>query len=249
MKWNKAAFVVIAFVFLVGFVSAALADSVEDFFGAKSDDFIKYRTYVGGFGLYTGIDSTNHVNGFNGNVFITSVASPKEIDLLPSISQNFGFGGLVGQREGPYALEVSYWRSSHNASWTDNITTYSGTASYQSLNVDFKRYLFTQVPTQPFFELGVSFPWLVFKDASSDQSGFIGDFSLSGVGINLGVGMEIYLGNGFSIMGSALQRWSGYTDMVGVQQQHTNFQLDGYKNLNVEGNGLNFLVGATMGFE
>jgi hypothetical protein len=112
-----------------------------------------------------------------------------------------------------------------------------------------KRYFFTKSPIQPFAEFGVSLPWLVFKDGSADENGFVGDFSTSGLGLNLGAGVEMYMGDNFSFFASAIQRWSGFDDFSGVQQQHTSLQLDGFQNLSLEGNGLDFLAGVTVGVE
>ena len=238
MKPNKLALLALVVTGWAGFASAVFAQN-------DTPDFIKDRTYIGAFGTYTGIDSNNHVNGFNGNEYITSTTSPFEIDLLPSLDRNFGFGGLLGRREGPYAIEVSYWRSSHTTHWEGA----TGSASYQSINIDMKRYFLTKLPFQPFAEFGASLPWLVFKDSSVDENGFVGDFATSGLGLNLGAGVEIYVGDDFSFFGTALQRWGGYFDMSGVQQQHTALQIDGFENLALEGSSLNFLFGGTISFK
>jgi hypothetical protein len=214
------------------------------------NDFIKSRTYIGGFASLTNIDSGGDFNGGWG----FSTASGDEIDLIPTIDRNFGFGVLAGHREGAYAAEVSYWRTDHNATWGPNMffaTTSYGTASFQSLNVDFKRYLFTQLATQPYFSLGLSFPWLVTHQASAwnTGSGYVfSDSTIAGIGFNFGVGLEIYLGSNYSIFGNIVQRWAGYNQINGALKQPFTTQFNG-QDVNLEGDGINFSVGATFGFE
>jgi hypothetical protein len=221
------------------------------------DDLIKSRTYLGCFGTSSTVDGGgNEELSFNGlSGIVNRPGDPLELTLVPTVSRNFGFGVLVGHREGAYAAEVSYWRSCHDSTWAGIMPpippiTFYGTSLYQSFNLDLKRYLFTQFPTQPFINLGISFPWLIFQKASCDESGRTGDASYGGVGCNLGAGLEIYLGDHFSIMGAAIQRFTGFNSVSGIyQQQGQAIQWQNYSNLTIEGDGFNFMLGATVGFE
>jgi hypothetical protein len=242
MKWNKIALAAMVSAFLAGFVPAVWADD------SGAGDYIKQRTYVGGFGSSTNIDDGGNFNG----EWSVNFNNGEELDLIPSLDRNFGFGGMIGHRQGAYAAEVSYWRTSHNATWTGGgPTLFYGKASYHSLNVDFKRYFLTQLPTQPFFSLGLSLPWVIVEDASaftSTSGTLMADTAIAGIGFNLGVGMEIYLGPDYSIVGGAIQRWAGYNQVNGAMKRTLDTTLNG-QNINVAGDGLNFYVGATMGFE
>ena len=214
-------------------------------------DYIKQRTYIGAIGTSSTINAgSNEVLGFNGNYEVVTASGPFEVDLLPTVSRNFGYGGLVGHREGSYAVEVSYWKSFHDSTWSGGGPVFfNSTAIYQAFNVDLKRYLFPQLPTQPYFSLGLSFPWLIFKQGSADQFGRTGDVSYGGLGLNLGIGLEIYIGQDFSVMGGAIQRFSGFNSVSGIYQQHDQgIEWNGSTDLNIEGDGLNFMVGATFGF-
>ena len=211
-------------------------------------DFVQERTYVGGFGTYTAIDKAGD---FTGTEAFTFVGSPSDTNLIPSLSQNVGFAVMLGRREGPWAVEVSYWRSDHTASVTFGGTNFQDTATYHSINIDFKRYLFTQFPTQPFFSVGLSLPWIVVHNGSSIGSPptEIGDDTLSGIGFNLGAGLEIYLGQNFSLIGSATERWAGYGDILGVNRTDETPQTPNGNDETLQASGLNFAVGATFGFE
>jgi hypothetical protein len=125
---------------------------------------------------------------------------------------------------------------------------YQDTAVYNSVNIDFKRYFFTETQTQPFINLGVSFPWIVVQNAASDANGNMGPLTLAGLGLNLGVGMEYYLSPDLSFFGAAYQRWASFDEFKGVGIQFN--QLAQYGNSNSDaGGGLNFAVGTTLGFE
>jgi hypothetical protein len=245
---NKIALALVAGVFWMAGSPRAWAD---DWDGQYENVYIKSRAYVGGFGNYTHIDGAGQFNGswgfqFNGN---------QEVDLIPAIDRNFGFGGLAGYRWGSYAGEISYWRTEHNGTWGPFPPAFpliaNGKVVYHSLNVDFKRYLFPHLPAQPFVSAGLSFPWVVASQASGENSTGIyqfADMSISGIGLNLGVGMELYLGPHYSIVGAAVHRWAGYNQITGALKQNFTPQLNS-TDISVAGNGLNFYAGATIGLE
>jgi hypothetical protein len=217
-------------------------------------DFIHERTYIGGFATYAGIDNGGDFNGTLAGTY--GSAAPFEADLIPTISQNVGFAVLLGRREGPWAAEVSYWNSNHSATFNNGNITYQGTATYQSINLDFKRYIFTQFPTQPFISMGISFPWLVVNDGSlygplpapyPANSFFQSNATYTGIGFNLGAGLEIYLGQNFSIVGSLTERWAGYGDILGYNRVHEVPQING-TDVTLQSSGLNFEVGGTFAF-
>jgi hypothetical protein len=217
-----------------------------------SGDFIHERTYVGGLATYTGIDNGGDFTGLNTMTY--GSAAPYEIELIPTISQNVGFAVLLGRREGAWAAEISYWNSNHSATFNNGGITYQGTATYQSINLDFKHYFFTQFPTQPFISVGLSLPWLVVQNGSiygsvpppSTGDG-LSDATYTGIGFNLGAGLEIYMGQNFSIVGSITERWAGYGDVLGYNRVHEVPQLNG-TDITLQASGLNFGLGATIAF-
>ncbi len=255
------------FVLIFGAVTTAVRaeDPWAEWFEGSPTDYIKSRTYIGFLGTSSTIDQWGDFNGINWLQSVPSTVSGSvttfypEQDLIPSINRKYGWGALVGHREGPWALEISYWRSDHTGTFTNGVTV-SNPASYQSLNFDFKRYLFTQLPTQPFIQLGLSLPWLWFRQGSyqvdtstTPPTVFnVNDETISGVGFNLGAGLEIYIGNNFSIMGAACQRWTGFNQVNGASKvANNNLYFDGNSSDvgTYEGDGLNFYVGTTFGFQ
>lgn len=252
--------------------SLAHADEFSDWFGASPNDYVKNRTYIGAVGISAFIDQGGDFTGQNTVTFgpvtletsPTTVLSNPEVDLIPTINRNFGFGIILGERIGPWAGEISYWRSTHTATYTGGGTAFTTPATLESFNLDIKRYFFTQLPTQPFFSFGISFPWLSVSNGSdilnyqaapvNGQYGVvdINDEAISGIGLELGVGLEIYLGNGFSLVGGANERWTGFSQINGGEKVGNSVvSVDGNpSNLaSLEGDGLNFYVGTTVGFE
>ena len=268
MKFNKAGLLALVLISLTGLAGIAWADEDEDreaveISGAKQSDFIKSRSYIGGIGISSTIDQWGDFTGYNS--FISNepatvsggvtIVPLQEQNFVPTIQRNFGFGALVGHREGPWAAEVSYWRSDHTATFyylsSGAPVTATTPARLESLNIDFKRYFFTQYPTQPFVSLGFSFPWLWVRQGSF-LAGNFNDETISGIGFNVGAGVEIYIGNGFSLVGGAYETWTSYDQINGASKVPMNAL---YWNNNpadissIGGNGLNLYVGTTFGIE
>lgn len=253
MKLKKVALPFLTAVFFGGLTTPGMA---FDLFPTDPEDYIKTRTYIGALGTSSNISDDGD---FNGTLWFEKAYPPfTETSLIPALSRNFGFGGLVGHRQGAYAMEISYWRSEHESTWGPSpypspplLTAVNGIVYYQSINVDLKRYLFTKLPTQPFFTLGLSFPWLEFKEASTLDVTEFTDASYSGLGFNLGIGLEIYMQSDISFFGQVQHRWSGFSQLAGASRQVGNASITGSTatNFNLVGDGLNFIVGATAGFE
>jgi hypothetical protein len=242
---------------LFGFSLACGSNALAD---GNPSDYLHTRTYIGAVGTSVSVGNGGIFNGQN----YSALTSPSyEIDLIPSISQNFGFGLLIGHREEAYALEVSYWQSNHIASFgpaavtspsvttPTNIPLAQDTAVYNSINLDFKRYFLTELQLQPFVNLGVSFPWIVVQNAAEDGNGNIGSVSLAGLGLNLGVGVEYYITPNISVMGGGYERWASFDQSKGsisASAQYNRLSVNGSAGSD-DGSGLIFMVGTTIGFQ
>lgn len=231
--------------------SGVLADS------GNPGDYLHSRSYFGVAGTSISVDNGGLFSGLN----YSRVDSPAyEIDLIPALSQNFGFGFFAGHREEAWAVEVSYWQSNHNATFGPGVINsfsggsvtfnqqYQDTAVYNSVNVDFKRYFLTDQQIQPFVNLGVSFPWIVVNNAVADQFGDTTSLTLAGLGLNLGVGVEYYFSPAFSVFAGAYRRWASFDEFKGLTQQFNRINEYG-SNTSDEGGGVNFAIGTSVGFE
>jgi hypothetical protein len=267
MKFNRIALYTTLFTILClgGSLKAwAEDDEMETYGQAPTHDFVKHRAYLGFYGTSTIIDSSGDFNGFEAYHLQTSPTSNIESNSIPTIDRQFGFAGMAGYREGAWAGEVSYWYTNHNAyiySGVDvnnnPVTSLATTAVYSSINLDLKRYFFTTLPIQPFLLAGVNFAFLSSHHTSQllDPTGttvfWSGNQTESGVGLNLGVGLELYLGDGLSLVGGAVQRFTSWAGESGASKVDSTPMPSGDPSNTgaLEGNGLNFFVGATVGIE
>ena len=257
MKCNKTWLLALGLILMTGLVSAAWAQDDED---AGKRDLIKNRTYIGFLGTSATIDQWGD---FQGLLTFTSIssdpASNVEKDIVPTINRNFGFGVLVGHREGPWAAEVSFMRSDHTATFTGgSAVTITEPASLCSINFDFKRYFLTTLPVQPFINMGLSLPWLWIRQGSSLYDStvttllMVNDETISGIGFNLGGGIEIYLNQDISLLGGAYQRFTSFDQISGAAKiPFDSLQLNNNATDigSIEGDGLHFYAGATFGFQ
>jgi len=241
MKFRNTRILLMFLMLFSGSFSVVSAHDEKDSFTSKDDmsatsnELIQSRNYVGGFLSYMTITNGGDIDG---NVFGISL-SPYELDLVPGINSNFGFGAFLGRREGDFALEAGYSQSQHSAYWgVGTPFSSTGTASYQSVDINFKRYLFTEQQMQPFILAGLALPWVTYPLASTDGLGNFSSFCISGVGFNLGGGVEFYFDDSFSIFGTVFQRWNKFDTSVGYRD------IDWA--LSLEGDGVNVTSGATM---
>ncbi len=285
MRLNRIAFLatLLSILCLGATFKAWADDEIETYGMPESHDFIQHRTYIGFFGTSADIDNNNDFNG--GWVFTTAPVpltgggfTNEEMDFVPAINRNFGFGGMVGHREGPWAMELSYWYSDHTASINTfdalgNLTTVTASAVYTTINFDLKRYFLTNLPIQPFIDLGMNFAYLSSHNTSElfaydaadglfDEFNGSDDQTDTGYGLNLGIGAELYLGDGLSLVGGVIQRFTTFQQINGVTKANlTPDQGDlpepvsgatatsGTNQGSLEGNGLNFYLGMTVGID
>ncbi len=236
-------------------LNVLLASSLSTMVWADGNpsDYLHTRTYFGFVGTSVSVDNTGL---FSGSRYSVAQSPAYDLSLIPSLSTGTGWGLFIGHREEAYALEVSFWQSSHTATINGGVAGSSqqtpvtiasavGTALYNSINVDFKRYFLTDLPVQPFLDLGVSFPWVDISNADIDGAGNLYTLTLSGLAVNVGIGVEYYLIPEFSIVAGAYQRWGSFDEFKGSQIEYNTLNSTGSN----EASGLNFTFGATLGVE
>jgi len=220
-------------------------------------DYLRTRTYIGLFGTSVSLDNGGEFTGLN---YSRNNSGFYEIDLIPALSQNFGFGLMFGHRDEAWAGELSFWQSSHSATFgPGTVGSISGSsvtfnqafqdnATYRSINLDFKRYFLTEMQIQPFVNLGVAFPWITVNNASSDASGNTGTLTLAGLGLNLGAGAEYYLTPMFSVTGGLFYRFASFDQAKGVGGSYYPLAIYGSPTSD-EGSGFTFTLGTSVGFQ
>src|ERR1039457_1632420 len=97
MKFNKAGLLALVLITLTGLAGVAWADDDSDreaveISGAKQNDFVKSRTYVGGVGISATIDQWGQFTGTTETIFnpgttviggVSFIGNP-ELDLIPT---------------------------------------------------------------------------------------------------------------------------------------------------------------------
>jgi len=248
IRWDRVHRSVFAGLLLATLPTLVFADDSDDV-----NAFVRSRTYIGILGTSAGFSGS----GFGTTALVQS--NPYEITIAPTFAQNFGWGVLLGRREGPYAAEVSYWQSVHQGSWTGSYPqgsggsgsfgqTVQGSATFNSINLDFKRYFFTDIDIQPFLALGVNIPWIDVPGSSETAGSVVGNTTFEGIGFDLGAGVEYYLDTTFSLTGGVYQRWTGYGQYKGVNNVDEQVQNADGNPASFTASGLDFYIGASVGF-
>jgi len=220
-------------------------------FNEQPKNYVEERAYVGLLGCYDGINSNGDFTG-DYQLYAIENSNGEEVPenaLVPKIKPFVGGGVVAGYRQGLYAAEVSYHRSEHIAEF--NIPTYptfESKATYQSINIDLKRYFFPKLMAQPFIMGGVSFPWLVVTDAAVTRTVIpaTGRASFSGFGFNFGAGLEVYATKGIAIQGAVVQRWTGFNHVKGYFREDLTVMNGVNKDFNLKGDNLNLVANVTF---
>ncbi len=215
----------------VGFWTVVLLSTLSISTGVLAQDtsYVKEGVYVG-FNL-----TFNTISGdFDGNSLL---ASATEIILIPKVESSVGFGALVGMRFKKGALELSYQKSEHDATWLGT----KGTVAYNAIDIDFKIYPSVESQMQPYLLLGMGIPWLVVHDGAATFAA-VGDATLRGLGFNIGGGISYYLQPTICVNGGVIYRWISYSTATGVSGVSNTIQ-DG-----LGGSGLTLKAGVTFSF-
>ncbi len=164
-----------------------------------------------GFYLGVGIPYNTIGGDFDGK---TLLIGANDFIILPEIDGGLGLGILLGYGfTKEVALELSYFGTSHNAKFLGG----SGDVDYSVFNLDLKYSFLTERPTQPYLLFGLGFNQIVVKDGSVDFfTGEVGDGTFTGLGFNLGAGVDHYFTPHFSVGAGLIYRIVRYDEAEGV---------------------------------
>ena len=175
-------------------------------FGIKSEVLAKQGFYMG-----LGIPYNTIGGDFDGK---SSLIGANDLIILPEIDGGLGLGILLGYGfTKDTALELSYFGTSHNAKFLGG----SGDVDYNVLNLDLKFSFLTEQPTQPYLLFGLGFNQIAVKDGSVNLfTGQVGDGTFTGVGFNLGAGVDHYFTPNISLGAGLIYRIVRYDEAEGV---------------------------------
>lgn len=192
-------------------VAGALLTLSTPAWGQERSGFAKEGGYVSVTGL---LNFTFDGVTFDGSSFYQEVDGD-EIMILPRLNERNMVRAALGFRGPKAALEVSYDRTRHSGSFLDG----SGTATFQSINVDGRLFMLTRGPVQPHVVIGGAIPWLTIDDGSFlDER--VGDGRFRGYGVNTEAGVTVYphprigVGVGYAYRVMWFDRATGVSDRL-----------------------------------
>jgi len=157
----------------------------------------------------------NSIGGdFNGDLYL-SVPETGEIIMVPDNESALGFGGAIGytkigRNSLGYAVEIGFQHSSHDYTYVG----LTGKSSLNILNFDIKG-IFSYTPVEPYLLVGIGIPWLSIENGSDFGTANPVDAKYSGVGINLGAGLDLFLIPNLSFGGRVVYRYISYSQVKG----------------------------------
>lgn len=151
---------------------------------------------------------------FDGETWYKEVDG-EELGILPRLQSRHLPKFVFGFRTAKGALEFSYERGRHDATFLDT----SVGAVFNCVNVDGRFFFMKHQRFQPHLVLGVAFPWLTIDDgsASSDQpDAEIGDARWRGPALNTELGMTVFATPQAGISIGYTYRWMYFNRATGV---------------------------------
>jgi len=180
----------------------------------KPPGFAKVGMYVAVAGLPNfSLDGVT----FDGRTLYREIGGP-EVAILPSLDTGPMFRIVTGFRARPAALELSYERRSHAATFLD----IPGTAAFNAFNVDAKIFFRTEDRIQPHIVVGFAFPWLTVHNGSfsnDTETAEVADANFTGPAANLEAGVTFFVTNRIGISGGYHYRYIWFTNYRGVGEK------------------------------
>ncbi|MBF0540842.1 MAG: hypothetical protein HQK91_05265 [Nitrospirae bacterium] len=194
--------------------STALADELED----------KYTFFLGPVAAYNSL--SGDFNGTNVSIAqqgskLTQTITP----VFPYLKNAFAYGFTGGVRNDNVSLEFCYLSSTHDAySHINGVFKNHTLAEYRIISLDGRYYLMPNSAIQPFFQFGLSFPWL-----SLDQNAYTAFFqnmSFYGLGLNIGGGVAFNVSSIMITVGAYLRTFI-FNDII-TQNMNTPTNNDNF---------------------
>ena len=171
---------------------------------AKGDGYVKDGTYLGVF-----FTKNNMSGDFDDTEYLYG---SMEINDVPYVDNDTGFGFVLGGRVADGAVEFGYQRSKHK---TNSILFGESEASYNVIDFNCKFDVFAQKRIRPYILFGFGIPWLTVEDGMMDlyppEEEGIRDETFIGFALNAGCGLAYYFHPQWAITGGVIKRWNWFT--------------------------------------
>lgn len=157
----------------------------------------------------------NSIGGdFDGDHMLLSTT---QAFLIPEINSGFGFGLAVGYSgkmasQFDFAMEAAFSLTSHDYDF--DLLELHDDASAMFFDFNFKGIYSPQM-VQPYLLLGISAPYLKIKDGATTETR-IDDAKFTGIGVNLGGGMDLYISPRVFLDVSLMYRLTHFNKVKGI---------------------------------
>ncbi len=187
--------------------------------------------------FYLGVSQVYNSINTDAKDFYFSNGYETEFDSIPALDPGNGLSLTLGMEFHGCALELGLTASSH-----DGVDSLGGPmdARYGIFDMNFKKFIGPSQHFKPYILVGLCLTSLEVEYGSVNNYYGSGDATFSGVGLNLGYGLELKFSN-VAFKGEVIYRTTEFTDISGVDASGT---LPSY----VDGNGLCFNVGMNLYF-
>lgn len=192
-----------------------------------------------GFYIGIGVPYSTIDGDFDGSSVVHSGPDGNWIDYLPEMDGAFGINvqGGFGISE-HWAVEFNIIRSGHDWKWQAE----SDKADYYTFSMSGKYNFSVSQTKQTYILLGISHNELEINNGSTDLgTGQVDDGRLSGPGINIGAGIDQYLGRHICVTLGLMYRFINYNSVHGAGSGFL-------RAATIKGSGFTFLLGTAYHF-
>lgn len=189
-------------------------------------------------GFYIAAGTTyNTIQGdFNGN---SSLVGLTDEIIIPDIKSAFGLDISAGYGiNDAVAFELDWTRTEHSGTWLG----LTGDVTVTSISLNSKVNFRPDDVLQPYLLYGISHNELLIKKGAASTFTLVsGDAELSGIGYNLGAGIDNYFTPHISLSLSLMYHYIDYTEAEGLQES-------GKIDDGLNGSGFSFLLSTAYHF-
>jgi hypothetical protein len=151
---------------------------------------------------------------FDGETTLVDPSPPAETISIPDADDGFGYELALGWMSAGWAAELTYARIDYDGS----IGGASADTEYQAIALNAIRYTRANEALQPYFLIGLCFPWMDIDDASTVDGVVFSNGELSsGFGISGGLGLALWLGPRLALDVRSLYTYQVFEEAEGIR--------------------------------
>lgn len=160
--------------------------------------------------------------------------------FIPALESGNGYAVTWGMEFTRFSLELGFTLSSHDGEYQGD----SFDATYSIFDINFKKFLNHSEHFRPYWLAGLCITSLDVEDGVNDYFYMKpGEATYTGVGLNIGGGLELRILPSMAFKGEFIYRLVSYTSVDGIDTTHSLDIFDSFS-----GSGLCFNAGINLYF-